>query len=281
MSLILSDLEHGYLDPSEYLCPVFQQWPRNDTEEAKQPRPYFHQHLLYSNFIADRGSGERLKLIGKLSDVVTGQILKYLDYRFVMVRLRYVNKSFIIFTNEYLHYMQGIDKTAVMKVSLQETYSGLYRIPPVNHPYYKYCTKLTLITQVRECDTLNIDTDLNYDEMLFEDLFLARVNRSISSKLPENFNTDHDNKGLFPALKKLKIVTSHSYDCNGERGYILEHYKILASTNTLKQLQMLVIKENRETINWNGLKFLNPTNFPNLTYLEIPNTVIYNSQMIK
>ena len=107
-----------------------------------------------------------------------------------MTRVRYLNKSFLTLTQNKLHYMPGLKKKAVLKVSLHEVYQGQERMPMLNHPYYTYCTELKVIYQLRR-DEEHGSMHNDYESMLMQDLFTV--------------------KNLFPNMIKLKLIVSHSH----------------------------------------------------------------------
>lgn len=84
---------------------------------------YFSDIPIYSKDIEKTTLLESMKLIGPLGMVATGQILKFLDYKSVMVTMRYLNKGFLKLTTSNLNFIP-CNKTAIMKVSLVEVYKG-------------------------------------------------------------------------------------------------------------------------------------------------------------
>jgi hypothetical protein len=105
-----------------------------------------------------------------------------------MTKIRYLNKSCLKYTEEYLNYIEGMERKAVIKTSLKELYSGKIYIPMLNHAYYTNCTSLTIYYEksITGCFKDTSDLDLRF----MTDLFGI--------------------KPLFPQLRELKIVVSGS-----------------------------------------------------------------------
>lgn len=155
-------------------------------------RAYMADHQLYSNYIYENSQKIRdWKLFGSLTLAPTGQVLNFLDYRFVMSKVRYLNKSFLALTQSYCNYMPEVKKEAVMKVSLYEVYEGKQRMPILRHPYYTNCSKLKILYQKCEKKDVLCKSKTDYDKMFFVDLFEVCT--------------------LFPELKRLKVAVSHSH----------------------------------------------------------------------
>ena len=147
--------------------------------------------LLYSNTIYQdiktRSSPSRL--FGPIEKFVTGVIMDFVDYKFMMTKLRYLNKSFLVFTQECCHFSQRMDRKAYIKINLKEAYEGLEAIPMLNHPYYTNCTKLTVLYQICKGKDSNWKKT-EYNQMFMRDLF--------------------ERSKLFHSIKTLKIYVSHS-----------------------------------------------------------------------
>ena len=145
---------------------------------------------MHSNFIL---SGVKKlshqNYVGKLSWYVIGHVLEYLDYKTVMATIRYLNKSFLFFTERLLHYVPGLDLHAYLKCNLSDMYNGKCKIPPLCHAYYQKCTKLNIIYFRTTLKDINNKSKI--ETMFFIDLF--------------------QRKELFPKLKELSIYVSHSY----------------------------------------------------------------------
>jgi hypothetical protein len=105
-----------------------------------------------------------------------------------MNKIRYLNKSFLKYTEEYLSYVEGMERKAVIKTCLKNIYSGKIYIPMLNHSYYTKCTSLIIYYEksIAGCFKDTSDLDLRF----MTDLFSI--------------------KSLFPELKELKIVVSGS-----------------------------------------------------------------------
>ena len=184
-SIIAKD-DTGPVNSFTFLSPAFKRF-----EETNEDEMHLSDMVVYSNIIYKKAKAECIpsRLIGPIKKFVTGIIMDFIDYKFLMTRVRYLNKSFIIFTQENWHYSFHMIRKAYMKVSLMEVYNGTIRIPMIYHPYYTNCTKLTLIYQLwKDKDSLWKDTSIEarFIKELFEDNL------------------------LFPLLNELKIWVSHS-----------------------------------------------------------------------
>jgi hypothetical protein len=139
----------------------------------------------------DLEKGIKKHLLFPLSIYTTCQVLKFLDYKTIMTKIRYLNKSFIWLTQETLQYIEGLNKQAILRASLKEIYEGTVRMPIVNHPYYTNCERLKIIYQVLNKEN-KYPTDKKHKLLrrFMEDLF-TRVT-------------------LFPNIKYLYIHFSHN-----------------------------------------------------------------------
>ena len=106
--------------------------------------------LVYSNKIYKNWKENLFstKLFGPIKEYVTGVIIDFLDYEFMMKTLRYLNKSFLVFTQENSHYCHTMKRKAYIKANLKEIYEADWMMPILNHPYYTNWTKLTIIYQI-------------------------------------------------------------------------------------------------------------------------------------
>jgi hypothetical protein len=157
--------------------------------KAENCRTYLSDYdEVFSNLIYKNSHTPNLKLLGDLGNIETGQVLKFLDYETVMNKIRYLNKSFIMYTEEYLDYIEGMERKAVIKTSLKELYSGEMHMPMLNHAYYAKCTSLAVYYEKSTAGCFNDTSDL--DLRFLTDLFGI--------------------KPLFPELRELKIVVSAS-----------------------------------------------------------------------
>ena len=95
-SVICKDTK-PYLSPSLFLADAFKRY-----EENKEDKMHLYDIQLYSSLIYKKVKEDfkMLKLIGPLRECATGKVMSYLEYEFVMITLRYLNKSFIIYTEE-------------------------------------------------------------------------------------------------------------------------------------------------------------------------------------
>lgn len=148
--------------------------------------PIMYSTLIYMNAVEHDID---LRLFGPIKTFVTGFILDFLDYKFVMTTVRCLSKSFVVHTQDNLNYSPNMNRTAYLKTSLHEVFSGTMRMPIMGHSYYRNCTKLVVIYQQckgKEPPTLNVEQE----SMFMSDLF------------------EHNN--LFPRMRSLKIIVSHS-----------------------------------------------------------------------
>ena len=176
----------GAVNPVFYLSPAFQRFT-----ETREDQMFFSDILVYSNAIYQnsKASPPPSKLFGPIKKFVIGIITDFIDYKFMMMKFRYLSKSFLIFTQENCHLNQSMDKKAYIKINKKETYEGLVAIPMLNHPYYTNCTKLTLVYQLWKIKDSNWMTP-EYSQMFMRDLF--------------------ERSKLFPWIKTLKIYMPHS-----------------------------------------------------------------------
>ena len=146
---------------------------------------------IFSNQLYEelRDSHETLNLIGPLKMNVVSLISAFLDYKFLMTTLRYLNKSFIALTQDIWHHSFNRVREASIKVSLSEAYEGKSPLPLVMHPFYTNCTKLRLIYQICKGKD-HLWADPSIEGKFLKELF--------------EYHT------LFPHLNQLKIFVSHS-----------------------------------------------------------------------
>ena len=150
--------------------------------------------LVYSNTIYQNAktSSPPTRLFGPIKKFVTGIIMDFVDYKFMMTKLRYLNRSFLIFTKENCHFSQRMDRKAYIRINLKEAYEGLAAIPMLNHPYYTNCTKLTIVYQLCKFKDNNWKKP-EYNQMFMRDLF--------------------ERSKLFPWIKTLKIYICLILEC--------------------------------------------------------------------
>ena len=184
-SLVAKD-NIGPINSFSFLASAFLRY-----EETKEDEMYLNDMVVYSNQIYKIAKAAELptRLIGPIKKFVTGLIMNYLDYKFLMTKIRYLNKSFIVFTQENWHYSCHMIRKAYMKVSLMEVYNGTSRIPMIAHPYYTNCTKLTLIYQLCK------DKDSSCKDPSIESKFIKEL---------------FEDNLLFPLINELRIWVSHS-----------------------------------------------------------------------
>lgn len=143
-----------YLDKVYFNVPCDPRWVFADTiarlTQYEHARMYLSDVRMYSDKIYDetlRTPGA--KLLGKLRTTETCQVLKYLDYKDIWIKIQYLNKTFLNLWRQKFNYIQ-CDKSAVMRVSLKQVYEGKIVMPPLNHIYYKSCDQLKIIYQTNE-----------------------------------------------------------------------------------------------------------------------------------
>ena len=165
----------GYVDPNTYLLSAFQRYNDIGVDEMQLRDVSIYSNDIYLNSFEISPS---TKLIGIFRMFLSWIIMEYFDYRFIMTKLRYLNKSFLVFTQENLHYVHNLDRKAYLKMNLQEMYDGSFRMPLLNHPYYQKWTKLTIIYQICR---YNINEKAILIKINFIKIFF-KVNSKISVK---------------------------------------------------------------------------------------------------
>ena len=125
------------------------------------------------------------KLIGLINKFLIGIIFDFLNYEFIMMKLRYLNKSFLIFTQENCHFSMKIDRNAFIKVNLSEVYKGLSAMPMLSHPYYTNWTKLTIIYQICKGQDIEVEK-IDKSELFMKELFGTLVCKKIAPMCKKN-----------------------------------------------------------------------------------------------
>jgi hypothetical protein len=110
----------------------------------------FGDQLIYSKKIYRKykskvGSNPKL---GSLSKFLVGVLLSYFSYKEIMTVLRYIDSNLLIFSQDFIHYVPGLTKNAILRASLYEIYTGKSKMPPLCHPYYTQCESLKIIYRV-------------------------------------------------------------------------------------------------------------------------------------
>jgi hypothetical protein len=96
----------------------------------KNDRVYFSDYNLFSNHMfEDIDKKSKKHFLHPLSIYTTSQVLRFLDYRTIMTKIRYLSKSFIWLTQEHIQYIEGLNKQALLRASLYEIYKGEVRMP--------------------------------------------------------------------------------------------------------------------------------------------------------
>mmetsp|Transcript_12910 Transcript_12910/g.14801 ORF Transcript_12910/g.14801 Transcript_12910/m.14801 type:complete len:172 (-) Transcript_12910:1989-2504(-) len=168
-----------------------------------------HDTVVFSNAICTRAknSSASLQLLGPLKEYVVGLVADYLDFRFLMLKVRYLSRSFVVFTQNICQYNANILRKAYLKTSLMEVFEGTERMPMLNHPYYLNCNKLTIVYQeYRGYSKVALSSD--YERKFMQDLFMEM--------------------NLFPCLESLKIVVSYSQRKEERAELRCSNYKALA-----------------------------------------------------
>ena len=108
-----------------------------------------------------------------------GIISWYLDYEELLLKIRYLSKNWLLFTQKYLNYLNTRDqdlknnkfhKIAKMKVIIDEMYSGKVVIPIIWHPYYSEAEELSLFYEWSFRGEKHKESYL-YLRLFFHDLF--------------------------------------------------------------------------------------------------------------
>jgi len=202
-SILATDNE-GAINAYYFLKPAFDRYKKTKDNEMR-----LHDTVVFSNVICSRVRDKSvpLRLLGPLKEYVVGLVADYLDYRFLMVRVRYLSRSFVVFTQDICRYSAGIHRKAYLKTSLMEVFEGTERMPMLNHPYYLNCNKLTIVHQEYKWYSNGVSSSDN--EMKFmQDLFTEM--------------------NLFPCLESLKIVVSHWQRTANNIKFRCSNYKALA-----------------------------------------------------
>jgi len=144
---VLAKENKGPVNTLSFLKPAFDRY-----NETQQDTMHLSDTIVYSNLIYLNAKDHPVptRLLGPLKKFVTGVVMDFIDYKFLMTTVRYLSKSFLVFTQENCHYSSHMDRKAFIRVSLKEMLEGTVRIPMLNHPYYSNCTRLTLIYQAGE-----------------------------------------------------------------------------------------------------------------------------------
>ena len=124
----------------------------------------------------------RYKFIGPLSKYLISKIAEYLNYKEIMIIMRYLNLSFLDLTTNLIHYFPSVRKHALLKANLTKIFMGESIMPIITHPYYKNCETLKIIYDVGEVP--------NEYQGMFEDLFMKSL---------------FESKELFPHINSLEI----------------------------------------------------------------------------
>lgn len=165
---------------------------QNDLVKDEPEPVYLSDTIVYSNSIYQdaKSCGMVFKYLGKLSSYTLGHILGYLDYKTVMATVRYLSKSFIVYTQELLHYVPDLNQHAYLFADLWKVYTGEVKMPPLCHAYYKNCKKLEIIF-IASTPGIKQRNWSKYETMFFYDLFHVRE--------------------LFPNLTYLSIHPTHPH----------------------------------------------------------------------
>lgn len=126
-------------------------------------------------------------ILGPLSYIVVGQILKYLDYDLIQLILLSLSSKMSDLYPRIISYIP-IEKKAYLAVNLKDMYEGKQKMPLLHSYYYKACTDLKIIYTVPKAAE-GKEESYEYENMFMEDLF-NRVK-------------------FFPELKTLKICVEH------------------------------------------------------------------------
>jgi hypothetical protein len=205
---------------------------------------HLSEQSLVSNFVYSKYKNQIPNpRSGCLSKYLMGIICSYFGYKDTMTTLRYLSKSWVIFTQDNLYYIPDLDTSAVLKVSAFEVYQGEKSMPLVTHPYYTNCTELDLIYQLNS----------------------EKANTGVT--MQNNYEID-----LFPKLLNLSVKYSHCNDVTsvGLCYKRLSHYQYLLNSPYLKNLEYLAFENTSMNVNWRPLKLITKNIFPNLKEISLP-----------
>ena len=194
-----------------------------------------------------------------------GIIARYIDYKDLMFKARYINKEWLLFTQKYLHFSnQQQVKTrkgetvflriAKLKVCVDKIYKGEDIMPILWHPYYTEAEEIDLFYEVSDIKLLFLNskeasqTKLSYFDLFFLDIF----------KLGS----------IFSKTKKIKFYfTGESY-YNFTNN--LRHFKHFWISENLKNLEEVIINDHSRMLDLTTFQSMDKTNFPKLTNLSVP-----------
>ena len=175
----------------------------------------------------------------KLGVGLMGKIAGFLEYRELMVKVRYVSKDWILFTQKYLQFSdqdnlkiwQGetkYAKAAKLRICIDKMYWGEEVVPILWHPYYTNADEFSLFYESFQKDSYEhssirkeeIEAIASYFHIFFADLF--------------KFGD------LFAKTKKITIFWTSGYYINLPQRS-LTHFKYITSCENIKCLEELVI----------------------------------------
>lgn len=237
--------------------------PQNTDEELYNSFFKFAEIEISSNLIYYEWKRMKLRsYIGSMDCYLVGNILKYLDYRTIMLTIGYLNKSFMCFIREMLLYVPNLERKSTLKVDLYAVFQGFTKVPLLRHPYYMNCQTLDLFTV--ECKSSILDHN-QFEKWLMMDLFqkegqFPHINELIVSVSPTySYLDEGDSNSITFILWQIDQETT-------ENTYL----QYITRSKYLPTLQKLCIKDARTDTDFNMLFYLSDSNFPNLTELDIP-----------
>ena len=197
-----------------------------------------------------------------------GKIAAFIPYQELMIKMRYLSKNWLLFTQKYLQYIdnwkmsiwQGETryiKSARLKVCIDRVYSGVDVVPILWHPYYTEADEVTFSYEVSIKDTYETSSltekDLldvaGYFHIFFADLF----------KLGN----------IFSKVQKLTIYWTSGFYIKMPK-YSLNHFKHLVEWEVLQNLEELVVKDHCDFIDNSTFQKIERLLFPKLKNLSLP-----------
>ena len=194
-----------------------------------------------------------------------GIITRYIDYKDLMFKARYINKEWLLFTQKHLHFsnQQQIKtrkgeteflRIAKLKVCVDKIYKAEDIMPMLWHPYYTEAEEIDLFYEVSNIELLFLNskdasqTKLSYFDLFFLDIFTLG--------------------NIFSKTKKLKLYYT------GELYYYfynnLRHFKHLWISENLKNLEEVIINDHFRMLDLTTFQSMDKINFPKLTNLSVP-----------
>ena len=188
-----------------------------------------------------------------------GMIARYIDYKDLMFKARYINKKWLLFTQKHLHFsnQQQVKarkgetvflRVAKLKVCVDKIYKGEDIMPILWHPYYTEAEEIDLFYEVSNIELLFLNskdasqTKLSYLYLFFLDIFTLG--------------------NIFSKTKKIKFY------CIGESYYNfinnLRHFKHFWISENLKNLEEVIINDHSRMLDLTTFQSMNKPTFRSL-----------------